>query len=95
MSDPPLHNRGNFLDSVVELDRRLLDYIAGLDTEINELVDGSVRNNVNLRNVEFKTVLFAFRTFSLLKLHWMMLHYQLKINNYWLIPFNLLAISKR
>ena len=42
MSDPPLHNRGNFLDSVVELDRRLLDYIVGLDTEINELVDGSV-----------------------------------------------------
>ena len=42
VSDPPLHNRGNFLDSVVELDRRLLDYIVGLDTEINELVDGSV-----------------------------------------------------
>ena len=42
MSDPPLHSRGNFLDSVVELDRRLLDYIVGLDTEINELVDGSV-----------------------------------------------------
>lgn len=43
VSDPPLHSRGNFLDSVVELDRRLLDYIVGLDTEINELVDGSVR----------------------------------------------------
>lgn len=42
VSDPPLHSRGNFLDSVVELDRRLLDYIVGLDTEINELVDGSV-----------------------------------------------------
>lgn len=42
VSDPPLHNRGNFLDSQVELDRRLLDYIVGLDTEINELVDGSV-----------------------------------------------------
>ena len=44
MYDPPLHSRGNFLDSVVELDRRLLDYIVGLDTEINELVDGSVRD---------------------------------------------------
>ncbi len=43
ISDPPLHSRGNFLDSVVALDRRLLDYIVGLDTEINELVDGSVR----------------------------------------------------
>ena len=95
MSDPPLHNRGNFLDSVVELDRRLLDYIVGLDTEINELVDGSVRNNVNLRNVAIKTMLCAFRTFSLLKLHWMMLHYQVNINNYWLIPFNPLAISRR
>ena len=42
MSDPPLHGRGNFLDSPVELDRRLMDYIVGLDTEINELVDGSV-----------------------------------------------------
>ena len=41
--DPPLHMRQNFLDSQVELDRRLLDYIVGLDTEINELVDGSVR----------------------------------------------------
>ena len=41
MSEPPLHARGNFLDSSVELDRRLLDYIVGLDTEINELVDGS------------------------------------------------------
>lgn len=46
VSDPPLHSRGNFLDSVVELDRRLLDYIVGLDTEINELVDGSVRLHV-------------------------------------------------
>lgn len=43
MSDPPLLSRGNFLDSGVELDRRLLDYIVGLDTEINELIDGSVR----------------------------------------------------
>ena len=42
VSDPPLHGRGNFLDSPVELDRRLMDYIVGLDTEINELVDGSV-----------------------------------------------------
>lgn len=42
VADPPLHARGNFLDSVVEIDRRLLDYIVGLDTEINELVDGSV-----------------------------------------------------
>ena len=42
ISDPPLRSRGNFLDSVVELDRRLLDYIVGLDTEISELVDGSV-----------------------------------------------------
>ena len=41
VSEPPLHARGNFLDSTVELDRRLLDYIVGLDTEINELVDGS------------------------------------------------------
>ena len=40
--DPPLHSRGNFLDYYVELDRRLLDYIVGLDTEINELVTGSV-----------------------------------------------------
>ena len=43
VSDPPLLSRGNFLDCGVELDRRLLDYIVGLDTEINELVDGSVR----------------------------------------------------
>lgn len=48
VSDPPLHSRGNFLDSVVELDRRLLDYIVGLDTEINELVDGSVCDLVQL-----------------------------------------------
>ena len=48
--DPPLHNRGNFLNSEVELDRRLLDYIVGLDTEINELVDGSVSQ---LFNTEF------------------------------------------
>jgi SpoVK/Ycf46/Vps4 family AAA+-type ATPase len=41
VSDPPLLNRGNFLDNGVELDKRLLDYIVGLDTEINELVDGS------------------------------------------------------
>lgn len=46
VSDPPLHSRGNFLDSVVELDRRLLDYIVGLDTEINELVDGSVSYSI-------------------------------------------------
>ena len=45
--DPPLHNRGNFLNSQVELDRRLLDYIVGLDTEINELVDGSVSQLFN------------------------------------------------
>ena len=45
VSDPPLHGRGNFLDSQVELDRRLLDYIVGLDTEISELVDGSVSNS--------------------------------------------------
>ena len=49
VSDPPLHSRGNFLDSVVELDRRLLDYIVGLDTEINELVDGSVSDYLNPR----------------------------------------------
>ena len=42
INDLPLHDRGNFLDCVVELDRRLLDYIVGLDTEMNELVDGSV-----------------------------------------------------
>ena len=42
INDPPLHNRGNFLDCVIELDRRLLDYIVGLDSEMNELVDGSV-----------------------------------------------------
>eukprot|EP00731_Ephydatia_muelleri_P000672 Em0001g672a len=41
INDPPLHNRGNFLDCVIELDRRLLDYIVGLDSEMNELVDGS------------------------------------------------------
>ena len=43
VKDSPLHDRGNFLDCEIELDRRLLDYIVGLDTEINELVDGSVR----------------------------------------------------
>lgn len=48
VSDPPLHTRGNFLDSVVELDRRLLDYIVGLDTEINELVDGSVGGIISM-----------------------------------------------
>ena len=42
VTDPPLIDRGSFLDSLVELDRRLMDYIVGLDTEINELVDGSV-----------------------------------------------------
>lgn len=67
VSDPPLHSRGNFLDSIVELDRRLLDYIVGLDTEINELVDGSVRNNV--KKCCIQTMLCAIRTFSLLKLH--------------------------
>ena len=33
---------------MVELDWRLLDYIVGLDTEINELVDGSVCDVVQL-----------------------------------------------
>ena len=42
INDPPLHSRGNFLDCIIELDRRLLDYIVGLDSEMNELVDGSV-----------------------------------------------------
>ena len=50
VSDPPLHNRGNFLDSQVELDRHLLDYIVGLDTEINELVDGSVSSVLSCFN---------------------------------------------
>ncbi len=42
INDSPLRSQGNFLCSIVELDRRLLDYIVGLDTEIGELVDGSV-----------------------------------------------------
>ena len=46
VSDPPLLSRGNFLDAGVELDRRLLDYIVGLDTELNELVDGSVSEHL-------------------------------------------------
>ena len=48
VSDPPVLSRGNFLDCGIELDRRLLDYIVGLDTEINELVDGSVRDKITM-----------------------------------------------
>ena len=59
MSDPPLHSRGNFLDSVVELDRRLLDYIVGLDTEMNELVDGSVCGSTLVDWVTGHTILPA------------------------------------
>lgn len=36
------------MDCGVELDRRLLDYIVGLDTEINELVDGSVSKMIKI-----------------------------------------------
>ena len=99
MSDPPLHSRGNFLDSVVELDRRLLDYIVGLDTEINELVDGSVISlllNVVEGNITVHSVvLINFRTCLLLRLHWMMLHYQKNTENCWLIHSNPMAIFKR
>ncbi|KAL3696624.1 hypothetical protein R1sor_010700 [Riccia sorocarpa] len=33
--------RGDLMDQQVELDRRMLDWIVGLDTEMNELVEGS------------------------------------------------------
>jgi len=29
------------MDQLVELDRKILDYIVGLDTEMNDLVEGS------------------------------------------------------
>jgi len=32
---------GDLMDQQVELDRRMLDWIVGLDTEMNELVEGS------------------------------------------------------
>ena len=32
---------GDLVDQTVELDRRILDHVVGLDTEINELVEGS------------------------------------------------------
>lgn len=32
---------GDLMDHQVELDRRMLDWIVGLDTEMNELVEGS------------------------------------------------------
>ncbi|ELR12202.1 ATPase, AAA domain containing protein [Acanthamoeba castellanii str. Neff] len=41
LSDPPFRKGSDLLDSSVEIDRRLLDYIVGLDTELSELVDGS------------------------------------------------------
>ena len=61
VSEPPLHNRGNFLDSTVELDRRLLDYIVGLDTEINELVDGSVRLSLLLILIFYLISYYSFQ----------------------------------
>jgi hypothetical protein len=40
---PPPYTRGggDLMDQQVELDRRMLDWIVGLDTEMNELVEGS------------------------------------------------------
>lgn len=35
------HGGGDLMDQNVELDRRMLDWIVGLDTEMNELVEGS------------------------------------------------------
>ena len=41
----------------MELDRRLLDYIVGLDTEINELVDGSVSYRLALFKPQFSALI--------------------------------------
>jgi len=40
--DARLFNGGEDLgDQITRMDRRMLDWIVGLDTEINELVEGS------------------------------------------------------
>eukprot|EP01119_Soliformovum_irregulare_P013105 TRINITY_DN3458_c0_g1_i2.p1 TRINITY_DN3458_c0_g1~~TRINITY_DN3458_c0_g1_i2.p1 ORF type:complete len:1117 (-),score=384.81 TRINITY_DN3458_c0_g1_i2:209-3559(-) len=39
--DPMFKGTGDLMESQVEMDRKLLDYIVGLDTEMSELVDGS------------------------------------------------------
>lgn len=38
---PYTRGGGDLMDQQVELDRRMLDWIVGLDTEMNELVEGS------------------------------------------------------
>ncbi len=44
----------DLVDNVVELDRRMLDFIVGLDTEFSEIVDGS---NLYTPNVNFDDVI--------------------------------------
>lgn len=82
VSDPPLLSRGNFLDCGVELDRRLLDYIVGLDTEINELVDGSVRRINGLTKMT-QSSLFSLRIFTHLTQVCLMLHFLLISVNFY------------
>lgn len=42
LAEPPFKKGGYDLsETQVEIDRRLMDYIVGLDTELNEIVDGS------------------------------------------------------
>ena len=38
ISDPPFRRGGDLMDCAVDIDRRLLDYVVGLDTELSELV---------------------------------------------------------
>lgn len=41
------------MSNIVELDRRMLDFIAGLNTELSELVEGSnlYKSNISLNSV--------------------------------------------
>ena len=41
------------MSSVIEIDRKMLDFLAGIDTELNELVEGSnlYKPTIDLANV--------------------------------------------
>lgn len=45
---------GDFMSGIVEIDRRMLDFLAGIDSEINEIVEGT---NLFHPNVEMSKVI--------------------------------------
>jgi len=54
IGDPPFRKKGDLHECTVEIDRKLLDYIVGLDTELSELIDGS---DLYLPTVSFDQVI--------------------------------------